>query len=149
MTQIESEAVILHEIGEGLAERLLGRDWKDMISSFTRKRPEILARAVRDNLADCLSTIPGLIERGAQCSLHFYFANLEGMRRSLFPRLLDSYQLWAAERNPAPLLDAARAGTAHWSQVASRLIELHRRDPQRCETTVEALLADNGAALTL
>ena len=149
MTQIESEAVILHEIGEGLAERLLGRDWKDMMSSFTRKRPEILARAVRDNLADCLSTLPGLIERGAECSLHFYFANLEGMRRSLFPRLVDSYQRWTADGIPAPLLDAARTGAAHWSQVASRLIDLYRRDPEGCEAAVEALLADNGAALAL
>ena len=149
MTEIESEAVILHEIGEGLAERLLGRDWKDMIAAFVRKRPEILARAVRDNLADCLSTLPGLVERQAHCSLHFYFANFEGMRRTLFPRLMQSYRRWATEGNPAPLLDAARAGTAHWSQVASRLIDLHRSNPAGAEDAVEALLTETESSLTL
>ncbi len=101
--------MILHEIGEGLAERLLGRDWKDMIASFTRKRPEILARAVRDNLADCLSTLPGLIERDAQCSLHFYFANFEGMRRTLFPRLVESYRRWTRDRQAPPPCSTPRA----------------------------------------
>ncbi|MCK7491236.1 MAG: hypothetical protein MZW92_05605 [Comamonadaceae bacterium] len=109
MTDAESEAVILHEVGEGLAERLLGRDWKDMISSFTRKRLEILARAVRDNLADCLSTLPGLIERDAQCSLHFYFANFEGMRRTLFPRLVESSPPLARDRKPRPPCSTPRA----------------------------------------
>jgi hypothetical protein len=149
MTEAESEAVILHEIGEGLAERLLGRDWKDMISSFTRKRPEILARAVRDNLADCLSTLPGLIERDAHCSLHFYFANFEGMRRTLFPRLVESYRRWRETGSPAPLLDAARAGTAYWADAASRLIDLHRNDPAHAEAAIEGMLGEEPAGLAL
>jgi len=149
MTETESEAVILHEIGEGLAERLLGRDWKNMISSFTRKRPEILARAVRDNLADCLSTVPGLIERDARCSIHFYFANFEGMRRTLFPRLVDSYRSWCAAGTTASLLDAARAGTAHWTDVASRLIELHRTDPANAEAAIEGMLGEEPSRIAL
>jgi uncharacterized protein DUF6866 len=149
MTAVEGEAVILHEIGEGLAERLLGPDWRDMISSFTRKRPEILARGVRDHLADCLSTLPGLIERRAQCSLHFYFANLEGMRRALFPRLVEGYRQWRESGNPAPLLDCARAGTAHWADVASRLIDLYRKDPAHAEAAIEELLGEGQAALAL
>jgi hypothetical protein len=49
---------------------------------------------VRDNLADCLSTLPQLIERDAACSIHFYFANFGGMRATLFPLLAGAYRSW-------------------------------------------------------
>jgi hypothetical protein len=149
MTAAESEAVILHEVGEGLAERLLGPEWKEMLASLQRKRPEILARAVRDNLADCLSTLPGLVERDAACSLHFYFANFEGMRRSLFPLLPEAYRRWRGSGSNAPLLDAARAGIAHWTAAASRLIGIHRRNPGRADAEIERLLETGQAVLAL
>ena len=63
MTDRETETLILHERGEHAAGQLLGPDWEDMIAGFTRRRAELLARAVRDNLADCLFTLPALIER--------------------------------------------------------------------------------------
>lgn len=149
MTEAASETLLLHEVGEGLAERLLGANWNEMITSLTRRRAELLARAVRDNLADCLSTLPGLIERRAECALHFHFANFEGLRRAIFPRLATSYRSWNECRDFQPLIDAARAGTAHWSSVASRLIDIHRRDPGAAEATIEALLVDNRAGLVL
>jgi hypothetical protein len=120
-----------------------------MIASLTRRRPEILARAVRDNLADCLSTLPGLIERNARCSLHFYFANFEGMRRTLFPRLVAAYRHWRASGDTAPLLDAARIGTGHWTAAASRLIELHRAAAAGVEQRIEAMIDAGGPGLTL
>ncbi len=149
LTFAESESVILHEVGEGLAERLLGPEWKDMLASLTRKRPEILARAVRDNLADCLSTLPGLVERNAACSLHFYFANFEGMRRSLFPQLIEAYRRRRDTGSSAPLLDAARAGIAHWSAVASRLIDIHRDEPGRADARIESLMEAGQPGLAL
>jgi hypothetical protein len=149
MTAAESEAAILHEVGEGLAERLLGPEWREMLASLTRKRPEILARAVRDNLADCLSTLPGLVERAAACSLHFYFANFEGMRRTLFPLLPEAYRRWRESGGSAPLLDAARAGVAHWSAAASRLIDIHRGNPGRADAQIESLLERAAPGLLL
>ena len=99
--------------------------------------------------ADCLSTLPGLIERDAQCSLHFYFANFEGMRRTLFPRLVESYRRRCETGSPAPLLDAARAGTAYWADAASRLIDLRRKDPANAEAAIEKMLGGEPAALAL
>ena len=65
-----------------------------MISAFPRSRLELMARAVRDHLADALSTLPSLIERAHPPSLHFYFANLSGMRKQIYPALLNAYQHW-------------------------------------------------------
>ena len=118
MSEQEAETLILHELGEAMAEPLLGPAWRELIASFTGRRAEILARAVRDNLADCLSTLPRLIERDAAGSIHFYFANFEGMREKLFPLLAQAYRSWRETGSAAALRDAAEAGSAHWRETA-------------------------------
>jgi len=146
MSDGETESAILHEIGEGRAEALLGWSWKEMVAALRGKRAEILARAVRDNLADCLSTLPALIERGASGSIHFYFANFEGMRRHLFPRLVSAYRLWREDANAAPLLDAVSGGSDHWHRVAGRLMSLHQ-EPDGGERAIEALATQEPSPL--
>lgn len=148
MTGEETESLILHEVGEGRAETLLGPSWKEMLASLRGKRAEIVARAVRDNLADCLSTLPALIERGAAGSIHFYFANFEGMRRHLFPQLVAAYRQWREDADTAPLLDAIADGRNHWQQAARRLVALHR-EPEGAEPGIEALAAQKPSPLTL
>jgi hypothetical protein len=148
MSEYESETLILHELGEALAEPLLGSAWRDLIASFTGRRAEILARAVRDNLADCLSTLPRLIERGAAGSIHFYFANFEGMRSKLFPLLAQAYHRWRETGNSDALRAAARAGSAHWHEAAISLLRVHQGDPAAAEGTIAAW-TDDPAALVL
>jgi hypothetical protein len=129
MAATEGETLILHEIGEGMAEPLLGPAWREMLSGLSERRAELLARAVRDNLADCLSTLPALLERDAVPSLHFYFANFEGLRRSLFPRLWSAYAAWRKTGEEADLRLACRDGQAHWRESAQRLLTAWQDDP--------------------
>jgi hypothetical protein len=129
MAAAEGETLILHEIGESLAEPLLGPAWREMLSGLSERRAELLVRAVRDNLADCLSTLPALLERGAGASIHFYFANFEGLRRSLFPRLWSAYAAWRRTGEDADLRLACRDGQAHWQEAARRLLAAWRDDP--------------------
>ncbi len=129
MAEAEGETLILHEVGEALAEPLLGPAWREMLGGLTERRAELLARAVRDNLADCLSTLPALLERGAAPSLHFYFANFEGLRRSLFPRLWSAYAAWRRSGADDALRLACRDGAAHWRIAAQRLLVAWRNDP--------------------
>ncbi len=138
MAEHETETLILHEVGESRAEDLLGPAWRDMLASFTGRRAELLARAVRDNLADCLSTLPELLARGDACSLHFYFANFEGLRRSLFPMLVQGYQHWRESGQSALLADAIAAGRAHWLRAAQRLLAARHDDPDHAEGIIEA-----------
>ncbi len=55
MAEAEAEAMILHEVGEARAERLLGPAWAEMLGRLNARHAELLARAVRDHLADCLA----------------------------------------------------------------------------------------------
>ena len=129
MAAAEGETLILHELGEAQAEPLLGPAWREMLGGLTDRRAELLARAVRANLADCLSTLPALIEQDAAPSLHFYFANFEGLRRGLFPRLGAAYAAWRRTGSAADLRLACRAGQAHWRETAQRLMATWQAGP--------------------
>ena len=102
---------------------------------------------MRDNLADCLSTLPHLIDREAACSIHFYFANFEGARSKLFPLLGLAYRRWRESGNLEPLREAARAGSAHWHEAALRLLNLHQSDPAAEETIADWI--ENPGAMSL
>jgi hypothetical protein len=135
------EAVILHELGEARAGAALGEAWEAMLGGFERAPAELLARAVRDNLADCLSTVPALVERGDAPAIHLWFAGFEGLRRELFPRLVAGYEAWRRGSDAVALRDAATAGAAHWDAVARRLLALGGD-----EHAIEALYRERRAA---
>jgi len=124
MTDAEIETLVLHEEGEIAAGRLLGSAWSLKLDSFTGKRAELLARAVRDNLADCLVTLPGLLARGEKDSLYFWFATFDGMRRELFPRLVEAYGSRVGAGGTAILRSVAEAGRVHFTAVGLRLLDM-------------------------
>lgn len=140
MTETETESVILHEIGEARAGAELGEPWSAMLADLMRGRAEIMARAVRDIYADCLSTLPGLLERGEPAAIHFYFANFIGMRRKLFPELAAAYEYWVQEGDLAPLRQIAAAGRQQWLDKAMALLALHREQGDAASKAIEALL---------
>ena len=146
MTDAESETLILHELGEFEAGRLLGPKWRDMCEGFTGRRAEMVARALRDNLADCLVTLPTLLDRGAAASIHFWFSNFDGIRRELFPRLADAYATWRDHRPQA--LDAAIiAGKRHWREICERALALRRDHGADAESAIAGLLEAADARL--
>ena len=126
MTDGETETLILHERGEHAAGKLLDPGWQDMIAGCSRRQTELTARAVRDNLADCLVTLPALVARDNPASLHFWFANFDGLRREIFPWLASAYDQWLDSDDRAPLLAAVAAGSDHWRLMAERLLAAHR-----------------------
>ncbi|HEX4944755.1 MAG TPA: hypothetical protein VFV55_10405 [Usitatibacteraceae bacterium] len=121
MAEAERETLILHEMGELAAGRLLGEGWERFMDALDDRRVEITARAVRDLLADTLVTLPTLLDREAVPSLHFWFATFSGLRRDLFPRLSSAQAVWSTGGGPEALRDALEAGRAHWLRVAREL----------------------------
>ncbi|MEW6513122.1 MAG: Sfum_1244 family protein [Pseudomonadota bacterium] len=137
MTDAETETLILHERGEHAAGKLLGTGWEKQLACAKKRRAEILMRAVRDNLADCLVTLPALIERQAWPSLWFWVANFDGMRRELWPAMA-AFDFTKVGAGRTALQEIIQRGTAHWEAVARRLLSSD-------EATVEALSHDTAA----
>lgn len=149
MAEAESEAMILHELGEARAGVLLGDEWTTMLAGLASRHAELLARAVRDHLADCLVTLPALVERDATGSLHFHLANLTGLRRALFPAVVDAYATWLAHGRCDRLAALTRRGAAHWLEVGQRLLTVWRQDPALADTRLTALATGDLATLRL
>lgn len=140
MTVNETESVLLHELGEARAETLLGDAWPRMLADLSRTKAEIAVRAVRDLLADCLSTLPGLLARNDKAAIHFYFANFGGLRRHIFPEALDAYRNWYTSGDDRILERLAEAGAAHWLATAQEFLMLHDRDSTEAARSIEAWL---------
>ena len=122
----ESRNMILHEMGEARAGKLLGPRWEEILSLLPRSQAEFQMRAVRDHLADCLTTLPALITDRNVVSLHFYFANLTGLRKQIFPGLVTAYEHWVNTQDYALLAQTSEAGKDHWLQTALKIMDAKR-----------------------
>jgi hypothetical protein len=140
MVTAETEALILHELGECRAAALLGPGWEAMLGGLQSKRTELFVRAVRDHLADCLVTLPRLLDRGAVASVHFWFSNLTGMRRALFPAVASAYARWDGSANHEALRAVAHEGAVHWLRVGEAIVAAHLRGEQ----AIDAIASDPG-----
>lgn len=121
----ETETLVLHELGERAAAGVVGHDWESMLAAIVDRRTEVVARAVRDLLADCLVTLPTLLERGAVASIHFWFSTFDGIRRELAPALRASYASFCAG-DRAPLERAVIDGRARFADEARAIAEAWR-----------------------
>lgn len=142
ITDHEIEATILHEIGELIAADTLGDAWNEMLLTVSGSKAEIIVRAVRDHLADCSTSLPALLYEQNLPSLHFYFANLQAMRKELFPALPEAYQRSVQNNDFRALKTIVRQGRQHWQKVAERMIEYHRRYGIEAGPRIEADLGE-------
>ena len=129
MTTNELNMALLHEIGEVKASARLGREWREILNQLSRSKGEIMLRAVKDHLADSLSTLPQLINDFRPESYHFYMANLTSMRKTIAPGLTECYDNWYQSDNdslPKSLVNYVQRAESHWLQVAGRIMELRQ-----------------------
>lgn len=123
----ERETLILHELGERRIDADLGEDWHEMLDDMPSRKAELLARSIRDLLADCTVTLPRLLASDSFASIHCWFGLLDGVRLKLSPALLEAYQHWRTLPEGSRLagLEAARQ---HYAVAAERLLTAWRRD---------------------
>jgi len=140
LTDTLIEPVLLHEKGEVLAGKRLGPAWEQMLVGLPRSKTEIMIRAVRDHLADSLTTLPGLLGNGNDASLHFYFANLPNMHKSLSPALMRAYESWVIAGKRAVIEELVPASEAHWTALANELLDIYREYPDDCASRLQTLI---------
>lgn len=142
MTERELESAILHEIGEIRAgEDLAG--WQDMMSQLMFTQAEIMARAVRDHLADAISTLPALLRNQQEASIHFYMANLTSMRKHIFPALMEAYNDWCTSRDTARLEELVDKSRSHWRAVATEMLAIFNEYGENSHERIEELMKNS------
>jgi hypothetical protein len=140
MTDREIDNALLHEQGEYEAGRLLDdAAWNAMVADLVGTPAELMARAVRDHLADALVTLPRLAEAGDAPALHFYVGNLNNMRKHLFPGLTAAYDAWRGGGGTTPLVEIAPVARAHWLALGHEMLARYRAAGEDAEALADAL----------
>ncbi len=142
MTADEMPVIRAHEVGEYRAGRMLGPAWEELLLSVLGTPAELMLRAVRDHLADCLETLPMLLQGGSQASVHTFIGNLGNMRKSIFPALSSAYEAWMMGEQRA-LKELPSKAAAHWQDVAEQALALARESPSQTAANAARLIEAN------
>lgn len=130
MVTIEKETLIHHEIGEMQVTERFGQAWPELMLKLLGGKAEILARAIRDNLADSLTTLPYLLNQDNPAPIHFYFANLAHLRKQLFPTAVQAYRNWTKSNDRSELEDLIPQAAHHWNSLISQSLAIADASPQ-------------------
>lgn len=141
ITDDQVTTVVFHEMGEAMVAQRFGEAWEQMLVTVAGSPAELIARAVRDHLADCLVTLPRLLDKGQAPPVHFYFAGLRGMRRQLFPEAVAAYEQWVSKRTLSPLQAVLRQGSERFGALSELMLELRQEDAAQLARAIEDLVA--------
>jgi len=141
----QGEALVLHELGEHRAGGWLDPRWAEMRLALPTRRADLYARAVRDHLADFGVTLPALLDRRADASIHVWFANYDGVRELLYPSLAQGYVQWRQGDGGRVLRLAIARGQAHFERLAQQVLDCHARGGQAAAAAIEQLLTADAA----
>lgn len=143
LVENETETLILHEVGEIEAGKSLGENWQNMIAGLKNVKAEFILRAMRDLLADTLVTLPKLIGTNQQLAIHFYFGNFSGMRKALYPQLMEAYEQWVEGGSILPLEQEVQRGSSHWLEQCQFMLAQFNNGPEEFGLAVENICRDH------
>jgi hypothetical protein len=129
----EMETYVHHELGE-IQDTIFDRNiWREMIAAFPHTPIELLARTVKDLLADTneYGTLRYVIREHKTASLAFYVAFLDGLRKELFPELIEAFRTFTQERNWQVIERAVSAGYNKAKQLAEKMSSIYQTAKQR------------------
>ena len=125
----EMDIFVYHEIGESQENQLDSEMLKKIVGTFPATPLELLARAVKDILADthAKGLLSHIIAREKKSSLGFYISFLDGMRKLLCPEINKaSKRFW--ENGDWSLVEKARVECRKKNEnIAAELQELCSR----------------------
>jgi len=124
MAAVESSFIIEHELGEVLAGKRLGEQWHEMLNTLPRSTAEIMLRAIRDHLADALTTLEQVVAKNNPASIHFYFGSMTAMRKKIAPQLMEAYEAWYASGDLKHIADIIEPSRQHWEQLAQQCLQI-------------------------
>lgn len=140
MAAVESSLIIEHELGEVQAGEIFGDQWNEMLNTLPRSVAEIMLRAIRDNLADALTTLDTLLEKNISASIHFYFGSLTAMRKKLSPQLIETYEIWYQNGDIEPMVKHIGVARQHWEKVGKACLQLFEQQGKKSADAIETLV---------
>ncbi len=124
----EMDSYIHHELGE-IRDDVFIRDlWREIIAAFPHTPIELLARTIKDLLADTndYGTLQYIIRNRKAASLAFYTAFLEGLAKELFAGLPGAFSEFSQSNDWRIIDQAVSSGYGTFKHYAETMIEIYR-----------------------
>lgn len=128
----EMERYIYHELGEIRDTTFNRHTWREIIATYPHTPIELLARAVKDFLADTndFGTLRFIIRERKASSLAFYVAFLDGLMKELFPEIRPAFNKFVKTKDWKVINDAVDAGYLTARDYAEKMSYIHLRGKQ-------------------
>jgi len=143
MTDTEVKNVIEHERGEIQAGEKLGEEWRTLLFSLPHSKAAIMLRAIRDHLADSLTTLPALLSLNSAPSWHFYFGNLNNMRKDLYPSLIKGYDEWFETGSLNRMTEIVEHSQEHWLSLCQQILQINEPSLKLQQSEILNLIENN------
>ncbi|GAB4410440.1 MAG: hypothetical protein OHK0032_06180 [Thermodesulfovibrionales bacterium] len=103
-----SELFILHELGEAVEDYQSG-EWLGILSQNRDRLTEFYMRGIKDLLSDTsdMGPLKYIANKKERYLLNFYMIFLDGIRKEVFPEIMDAYQRFI-EGNDWTIIENAR-----------------------------------------
>ena len=124
----EAETYIHHELGEAFEGTKIGDEWKAFLISLPHSRAELFARAVKDILSDTSENgmLRYIMKNQKEGSLGFYVVFIGGLRKIIFPEILDAFQVFVKTGDWGFIEDARKSGYRKAVDYTERLLSVYR-----------------------
>ena len=146
---VQKDNYIYHEIGELTDSTFHPTIWREIIATFPHSPVELLARGLKDLLADTSQngTLAYLIKNRKTAGLGLYAAFLDGMPKELFPELREAFNHFTKTRNWRMIKEAAAEGYDRAKNYTAEMVHLfqqaeNQQQLQRAKDKIEKRLLD-------
>ena len=129
----QEETYIYHEIGE-MHDSIFHRDiWREVIAAYPHTPVELLARTVKDLLADTneFGALRYITRKRKIASLAFYVAFFDGLVKEFFPELIPTFREFAETRNWRTIEAAVSKGYNTAKECAEAIIDIYQEGKQK------------------
>ena len=75
--------------------------------------------------------------------MHFYMANMNNMRKALFPAFVTAYDNWCVSNDTRELEQLVTQAATHWQDVAETCLEIHKENRDNCEPALISVIEAN------
>jgi hypothetical protein len=127
------DTYIYHEMGE-MHDTVFDRQtWREVVAAYPHTPVELLARAVKDLLADtnALGTLRHITKKRDTAALAFYVAFFHGLPKALFPELIGAFKHFVSTSDWQVMADAVSTGHDRATACAETIMELYALGKQK------------------
>jgi hypothetical protein len=129
----EIETYIYHELGEVRDTVFDRHTWRDIIATFPHTPVELIARVIKDLLADTNEhgKLRHIVREKKEASLALYVAFLDGLRKELFPEVKEAFQEFTETGNWKVIEEAISSGYTRAKKYAEIMSHIYREGKKK------------------